>query len=172
MKTSALLSLSRHLRLTLVPFLVFACLAPAAELRLAQVVELHDGVTLYVPEGVDGRTLPSMALLEEPDLEAGTPVNPGAFAPRFEIDEAGKVTAIIDLPPGTDLYGTGEVIGPLRRNGQRIELWNMDNYTYEKVDGRRLYQSHPWVMALRPDGSAVGMLFDSTWRAFLGATDE
>ncbi len=157
----------------LIPFLLLISgILTADTLPLERVVEIRDDVTLYLPQGVDERTLPSMALLEEPDLEAAATVEPGAFAPRFEVDGTGKVAAIIDLPPDTDLYGTGEVVGPMRRNGRRIELWNMDNYIYGKVDGRRLYQSHPWVLALRPDGSAVGILFDSTWRAFLETTDE
>jgi alpha-glucosidase len=38
---------------------------------------------------------------------------------------------------------------------------------YKKDDGSSLYQSHPWIMELRPDGSAFGLLFDSTWKAEL-----
>ncbi len=68
------------------------------------------------------------------------------------------------------LYGTGEVTGTLLRNGKSITLWNTDNYAYHKDHGRRLYQSHPWVLGLRADGSAFGVLFDTTWKGEL-ATD-
>lgn len=66
-----------------------------------------------------------------------------------------------------DLYGTGEVVGPFRRDGTFIKLWNTDSYAYGRDGGQRLYQSHPWVMGLREDGSAFGVIFDTTWRSSL-----
>ena len=71
------------------------------------------------------------------------------------------------MPAGSSLYGTGEVNGPLLRNDQSIRFWNTDNYAYKKDDGRRLYQSHPWVLGVRPDGTAFGIIFNTTWKAEL-----
>ena len=79
-------------------------------------------------------------------------------------EDRGRPQAFIQAPKGTDFYGTGEVVGPLRRNGRQITLWNTDNYGYGTYDSRRLYQSHPWVLGVRPDGSAFGVIADSTYR--------
>ena len=56
----------------------------------------------------------------------------------------------------SSLYGGGEVTGPLLRNGQYIKLWNTDTGAYGVDGGKRLYQSHPWVMGVRRDGTAFG----------------
>jgi alpha-glucosidase len=40
----------------------------------------------------------------------------------------------------------------------------MDNYAYLRDNGQKLYQSHPWVLGVRPDGTAFGVLADNTWR--------
>jgi alpha-glucosidase len=73
----------------------------------------------------------------------------------------------VALDDTVDLYGGGEVVGPLRRNGTTVKLWNTDNYLYKKDKASRLYQSHPWILGVRADGSAIGLLFDSTWKAEL-----
>ena len=36
-------------------------------------------------------------------------------------------------------YGTGEVVGDLRRNGKEVVFWNSDNYGYTKNEGKNLY---------------------------------
>lgn len=126
---------------------------------------IGDGVAAFYPEGVDGRTLPSLALLSAP-VEQGPLADGWNLSPAFAL-EGDQVVATVDLPEGTDLYGTGEVTGPLRRNGRTVELWATDNFTYEKHEGKRLYQSHPWVLGVRADGSAFGVLFDTTWRSTL-----
>ena len=57
------------------------------------------------------------------------------------------------------------------RNGKTIALWNTDNLEYNRKDrGRRLYQSHPWILGVRPDGTAFGVIFDTTWKAHLKTT--
>ncbi|MCB9846217.1 MAG: DUF5110 domain-containing protein [Phycisphaeraceae bacterium] len=56
------------------------------------------------------------------------------------------------------------VAGPLRRNGTSIRLDNFDAWGYAAAS-RKLYQSHPWVLGVRRDGSAFGMLFETTRRA-------
>ena len=61
------------------------------------------------------------------------------------------------LPAGADCYATGEQAGPLRRNGRVVAAWTSDNPGYTDQD-EGLYQAHPWVLALAPDGSARGVL--------------
>lgn len=83
--------------------------------------------------------------------------------PRFQRLADGRHMARIDIEPGTSLYGTGEVGGPLLRNGRTVTLWNTDAYGYG-ADTVSLYKSHPYVLAVRPDGTAFGVIADSTWR--------
>ncbi|MDX9773425.1 MAG: glycoside hydrolase family 31 protein [Bacteroidales bacterium] len=86
-----------------------------------------------------------------------------SIVPVFEIKN-GRSVAEISYGSNVDLYGTGEVTGPFRRNDTEIELWNTDNYGYSKANGKRLYQSHPWVIGVRDDGSAFGIIADNTWK--------
>ncbi|MGE4286859.1 MAG: TIM-barrel domain-containing protein, partial [Phycisphaerae bacterium] len=75
----------------------------------------------------------------------------------------GRKYVYIETPQEDDFYGTGEVTGGIRRNGYRITLNNKDNYCYNDTDN--LYQAHPWVIGVRPDGSAYGVIFDTTWKS-------
>ncbi len=84
--------------------------------------------------------------------------------PAFSQTE-GKKHVYIPIDTETDLYGTGEVTGSLLRNGYKIVLQNIDIPRYAKPD--QLYQSHPWVIGVNPDGTAFGVLFDTTWPATL-----
>ena len=119
-------------------------------------------VAFYPQNFVPAETLPSMALLSEPDSIGEVPDNWTVFPDFFVEDE--KNCATIDIEAGTDLYGTGEVVGDLRRNNTEVILWNTDNYGYFTDNGKRLYQSHPWILALRADGSSYGILVDHTWK--------
>ena len=115
------------------------------------------------------RANPSFALVTEP-AERGPLPTSWTIKPTFS-QEAKHFIAKVPVRAGTSFYGTGEVTGPLLRNQQSITLWNTDNFAYSKDKGRRLYQTHPWVVGVRPDGSAFGVLFDTTWRAELKCTD-
>lgn len=125
-----------------------------------------DGVAAFFPQGMDEKNAPpSLALLKRLVISAPL-ADTWNLKPVFLSN--GKVfRASVAVPANVDLYGGGQVTGPLRRNGTRIKVWNTDNYQYKKDGGKRLYQSHPWIMGLRPDGSAFGVLFDSTWKAEL-----
>lgn len=68
-----------------------------------------------------------------------------------------------ELPAGTSFYGTGEVSGELERTGKRIFTWNTDAWGYGPGT-TSLYQSHPWVLAILPNGEAFGILADTTKR--------
>jgi alpha-glucosidase len=78
-------------------------------------------------------------------------------------------SAVVPIDPGTSLYATGEIAGPLLRNGRTTICWNTDAYAY-KEETPSLYQSHPWVLAVRPDGTAFGVLADTTYRCQIDLT--
>ncbi|MGZ5022144.1 MAG: TIM-barrel domain-containing protein, partial [Chthoniobacterales bacterium] len=139
------------------------------DLPLARAVAIGEGVAAFLPAGFDAKANPSFAVASEPP-ERGALPNEWKIKPIFSQEGAAFETKIM-LPGGTSLYGTGETTGPLLRNQQAITLWNTDNFAYSKNDGRRLYQSHPWVLGVRADGSAFGVLFDTTWRSELKCTD-
>jgi len=103
---------------------------------------------------------PSYALLAEPLNKTGPA--PVQIAPVFgSSDGTHRVT--VTIARGTSLYGTGEVAGPLLRNGKRIICWNTDAYGYGP-EAVSLYQSHPWVLGVNADGSSFGLLADTTYR--------
>lgn len=126
---------------------------------------IGDGVAVFVPEGYDPQRTPSFAFAA-PLQETGEVTDNWTLKPRFTRKKS-LAGVVIDLPEGTSLYGTGEVHGPLLRSGQAISLWNTDNFRYEYDSGRRLYQSHPWVLGVRADGTAFGVIFDTTWKGEL-----
>jgi len=118
-------------------------------------------IAVFYPLGIDKATLPpSLAVVNEPDdirLPAAWRV-----VPQFYSQGIHNV-ASIEVEEGTSLYGTGQVTGPLLRNGRNAVLWNIGNFCYEHFEGRNLYQSHPWVLGVRKNGSAFGIIFDTTW---------
>jgi alpha-glucosidase len=104
---------------------------------------------------------PSYALLTEPQETVPLDAN-WDLRPTFSSSNNLSI-ASFTFPEECSLYGTGEVPGPLRRNGRSTVCWNTDAYGYDDKS-RSLYQSHPWVLGLEPDGSAFGILADTTYR--------
>lgn len=141
----------------------------------AQAKDARDGliasdVAIFYPTDFNSKAhLPSFALVDEPKVVKTVPEN-WSMTPTF-YNQDGKAVVTIAVPKNASLYGTGEVTGPLKRNGQDIIIWNTDNYTYKDYNGKRLYQSHPWVLGVNPDGSAFGVLSDNTWRQELVLND-
>ncbi len=132
--------------------------------------EIGDGAALFLPEGIAPDKLPtSVALVETPKVRGPLPAG-WPLKPQFSQTE-GKSRVTLAVPAGTSLYGEGEVTGPLLRNGTDTVLWNTDNGGYTRDRGRRLYQSHPWIMGVRPDGRAFGFLADTTFHAEIKTTD-
>ena len=129
-----------------------------------------EGIAEFIPKGYDAEKIPSFAIDGEPEETGNLPEGWQLF-PEFYLDN-GKAGASLEIPEGTSLYGGGEVTGPLLRNGTTIKLWNTDSGAYSVDNGTRLYQSHPWMMGVRTDGTAFGILFDTTWKAVLSSTDE
>ena len=121
-------------------------------------------IARFYPAKTDILKLPTSLLLKGPRATVGSVPSDWQLRPQFGVSQ-GKRYAYLNISPEIDLYGTGEVTGSLLRNGKKIVLFNKDNWAYTKPD--QLYQSHPWVLGVRPDGSAFGVIFDSTWMAEL-----
>ncbi|WP_218163966.1 TIM-barrel domain-containing protein [Chitinophaga sancti] len=100
-------------------------------------------------------------LQREPVIKGKVPAN-WHIVPTFS-----GTGASVQLDGDISLYGGGEVTGPLLRNGQTIKLWNTDNGAYGTDSGKRLYQTHPWVIGVRKNGTAFGILFESQWKSTL-----
>ena len=130
-----------------------------------------DSIAVFYPCGYDARQhQPSPIFENEPT--ALLPLSTGwTLRPVFE-QKNGKSVAKVHVGNEVDLYGTGEVTGPLRRNGRTISLWNIDTPAYGVDGGSHLYQSHPWMMGLRRDGSAFGIIADNTWRQTIHTGDD
>lgn len=142
----------------------------AHNVKMEKEVIVGNGIAKFVPKGFNLSQMPSFALKAEPQEKGMLPSNWQLY-PIVE-KKKGHASAYLDVPQGTSLYGGGEVTGPLLRNGQSIKLWNTDSGAYSVDNGKRLYQSHPWVMGVRPDGTSFGILFDTPYKAKLTTTDE
>lgn len=139
---------------------------------------LSDHAARFVPEDTSlDMILPSFAL--DGLRRAMGPVPEGwGPTPTFTLEDD-TYFARIAIEPGTDLYGTGEIAGPLLRNGARTQAWTeMPNPSTGGPGGlayddrhNHLYQAHPWVLAVRADGSAFGVLADTTRRTWMDLTD-
>ncbi len=115
--------------------------------------------------------LPSMSFANPTHRERREPTTKaGPVKPVFSTDGQGRSVVAISVEGGTSLYGTGENAGSLLRNGRTVEAWNTDAYGYRE-ETKSLYQSHPWVLAVRADGSAFGVLADTTWRCEISLVD-
>ncbi len=139
------------------------CSAPLAHAAAGAIVSepIGDRIVRYYPsEDARVSAFPSMAL-QAPAVIAGNTQGIKVI-PQFAF-ENGQHSAIIFTDAGTSLYGTGESAGPLLRNGRITQCWNYDAYGYDDTQAN-LYESHPWVLALRADGSAFGVLADTTYR--------
>jgi alpha-glucosidase len=129
-----------------------------------QVEMIGQGAARFWPLAVSESDVPPSFVLESPRSPTGSVSASWAVKPQFGLYE-NKKYAYVDVSAEVDLYGTGEVTGSLLRNGSKIVLFNKDNFGYGKPD--QLYQSHPWVLGVRQDGSAFGVIFDTTWMAQL-----
>jgi len=117
------------------------------------------------PRHADRPLDPNPALVDQ--LKPTGPM-PASFLTRPRFRTAGLARQEITLAwePGLSLYGTGEVAGPLRRNGTRATNWNTDAFGYSDRSPS-LYQSHPWVLGVRADGGAFGIMAETTHRCLI-----
>lgn len=127
-----------------------------------------DRMAVFYPADFDStQTLASFAIQKELTRQGDLP-DDWEIRPVFKTDDNGKTLVEIAYSDNVDLYGTGLVNGNLRRNGYDIPLWNNDNYGYYKEG---LYQSHPWIMGVRPDGKTFGIIADNSWRSEINLTN-
>ena len=153
----------------LVGAVLFSCSSVAWGAGTMIAETLADGVTrFYRDDDAKRLALPSMAF-EKPMNGKALNADEAKVHPVYSSVGEDLTRAVIDIPEGTLLYGTGEVAGPLVRNGRVVSTWNTDAYGYQD-DAKSLYQSHPWVLAVRPDGTAFGVLADTTYRCEIDLT--
>lgn len=147
--------------------IVASCLMGWAVPTAAQTVadRLDAGIVRFDAsrEAAESRRV-SMAFARPFESQGSVRVSDQRVRPVFSVDGAtGRFVASIETEPGTSLYGTGQCAGPLLRNGHVTETWNFDAFGYG-LGAKNLYTAHPWVLAVRPDGTAYGVLADTTER--------
>lgn len=126
---------------------------------------VQPGVAVFEPEDYNPDVhSPSPIFLQELKAVSDLPDDWKLF-PRFKRSLFGY-SVYLDFE-GADLYGTGEVRGKLRRNNDHQFFWNTENPTGFLFKGKKLYQSHPWVMGVRRDGTAFGIIADTTYKSEL-----
>lgn len=153
--------------------LVTLLLTLTASTRAQVVAEAigQDIVRFHASADAKAQALPSFALLNPTLAAKGEAPEDFRVEPEFFTDDEGRHAFTIEIEPGTSLYGTGEVPGPLLRNGRKTVLWNSDSYGYNEST-QSLYKSHPWVLAVRADGSSFGVIGDSTYRIEIDLTED
>jgi alpha-glucosidase len=151
-------------------FVLFYFNTTAKNVPIARSGLVGNAIAEFVPAGFNSAKTPSLILQKEPSMQKSLPAG-WSIIPEFTVNE-GKASAVIQLKGDISLYGGGEVTGPLLRNGQTIKLWNTDNGAYGTDNGKRLYQTHPWVLGVRKDGTSFGVLFDSSWKAELATKSD
>lgn len=160
-----LLPLVRH---ALAPLLLLLAAAAAH----AQVVAEDVGqgvVRFFASQGAADTQLPSLTV--QAHLRSRGPA-PEDFpvTPVFE-EAGGRTTVRIPLEPGTSLYGLGDAPGPLLRNGGMYVCWSADSGGKEGGE-RTSPRSFPWLLALRADGTAFGVLADTPHRCEIDLTTD
>ncbi len=160
----------RPLPALLLPWLL--CLPHPA--RAQTVVRLAEGVVRFDRDtAARSQAVPSFSFADPRRREVSGPevgAETWPVRPLFERTAEGGQQVRITLAPGTSLYGTGEVFGPLERTGTVVRTWNTDAFAYGPRSPS-LYQSHPWVLAVGPDGRSLGLLADTTYRCDIDLTE-
>ena len=146
--------------LFLVTLIITSCVKKQSK---QTIINCDSNVNIYYPPGYDKSShTPSFAVLNEPSpLEKV--LDSSSLKVSFS-EFSGRQIAQVSFGSNVDLYGTGEVMGDLIRNGKTVKLWNTDNYGYGKDNGQRLYQSHPWVLGVGENGKSFGVIADNTWK--------
>ena len=156
-----------------------ACTKPSDSCPQGQGL-IGDGIARFAPADVACDTIPASMALVEPRVATGG--IPSDWNPQPTFTTNGETRrATIAIAEGTSLYGTGEIAGPLLRNGAVTEARADQPFRAEPPAGLspfeyddlvpNLYQAHPWVLAVRADGSSYGVLADTTYRVGIDLTD-
>ncbi|KAK3019972.1 hypothetical protein RJ639_003019, partial [Escallonia herrerae] len=126
---------------------------------------LGEGIFRFDCSAADrSAAFPSLSFVNPKDRE--TPIITShklpSYTPTFECVLKQQIVTV-ELPLGTSFYGTGEVSGQLERTGKRVFTWNTPAWGFD-TGTTSLYQSHPWVLAVLPNGESLGILADTTRR--------
>lgn len=125
-----------------------------------------DGVTVFEPVGFNPSDhLPSPIFVKELVPSEDGKDHSCSLKPEFRT-RMGKSIAEINTGDA-DLYGGGEVNGRLRRNDDKQYFWNTNNPANMVKNGKMMYQSQPFLMGVRKDGSAFGIIAETTWKTKL-----
>lgn len=147
-------------------YLLFLTLTTAVVAIAQQSFLIDNRVAVFYPANYDAaQHQPSPIFLRELAPISQNLPDDWQLRPRFT-KENGHSLATFEVGDA-DLYGCGEVYGDLKRNGETVGLWNKDNGLYMTEGGKRLYQSHPWVLGVRKNGTAFGLIADNTWKSKL-----
>ena len=143
-------------------FVTSCTVVPVGEAYMAE-----DGVAVFEPADYNPQDHTPSPIFVNQLQNKGDVDEDWEMTPRFS-HVYGRVygkffgnTAVSFDIDGADLYGLGEAEGG--RNFDRIFFWNTDNPTGMLRKGRQMYQSHPWILGVRKDGSAFGIIADNTW---------
>lgn len=125
-----------------------------------------DGVTVFEPAGFNPSDhFPSAAIVKDLSPVKDSDGHHCALNPVFK-RVLGRSIVTIDTGDA-DLYGGGEVNGRLRRNDDTQYFWNTNNAACMVKKGKIMYQSQPFMLGVRKDGSAFGVIADTTWKSRL-----
>jgi len=162
---------------------VFAPVEPFDSLEngISQIVTMEgvksqeSKMALFSPRNVEPAKL---AELHEPYLHFLSPPKPQPelLSPDWKVipqfcSTPQRFGVEIKLEPGSHCYGGGEQARQLCLNNTQYITWNTDIPYYSKQK-KSLYQSHPFIMVLRKDGTAFGVLANSTYPLFVEMTDD
>ena len=141
---------------------------------------IAEGVARFSPADVACEDIPSSLALLEPMPATDRIPEDWRTRPLLTAD-GDTYRATIAIGQGTTLYGTGEIAGSLERSGYVTETWGEQPYRENPPPGLnpqeyddatpRLFQSHPWVLGVRADGSSFGALADTTHRTQMDLRD-
>lgn len=98
------------------------------------------------------------------------PLEECPLKPIYRKEESGEYCIEIHVEPGSNFYGGGENSLGLSLNNKTFFTWNRDAYRYNKTT-ENMYQSHPYVMLVCPDGTCFGIIADTYYPLSFRNTD-
>jgi alpha-glucosidase len=114
--------------------------------------------------------------LEQPSFHFLTNPEPvGELPPSWSVrpqfcDKHDKFGIQIQLEEGSHCYGGGEQARNLCLNNTQWITWNTDAFAYSQKTAS-LYQSHPFILVVRKNGSSFGVIANSTYPLFFEVTN-
>ena len=94
----------------------------------------------------------------------GTPICRDEAADALRFDAGGSFRARMRVGSDEQFFGLGDKPGPLAKRGHSYVMWNTDAYGFgEAADP--LYKTVPFILSVRPGGSAYGLFLDTTQRS-------